>query len=1829
MDQSHAGYCVVAPDTVICNGDTATIGITHPNTPIMGTWLYDLEVTADDPAVSGYTGDLTGITTPSFEEILTNSDTVVHRVDYKFIPRISPSGGRDDCENGRDTTITIWVNPTPEIRLSADTLICDGETTVINVRNPNDPIRGTWLYDLTVAAETEIGGERASGSDLSLTSLSETLTNSDTVFHYVDYIFTPKIYNDDGDTEACSNGQTTIRIWVNPTPQIRVSADTILCDGETSTFTIRNPNNPIWGTYEYDLEVTHETTPTNIEGARLSENGMLLTSFDETLTNNDTVVHYVDYRFIPRIIPLDGESNCENGRDTTIRIWVNPNPEIRVSADTIICDGETAVINVRNPNVPIMGEWTFDLSVNPDPEISGYTGTASGTGDFIFNETLSNSDTVAHKIEYHFTPRIEPDDGGAECGGGIDTIITIWVNPTPRIVVTTPDDLVCDSSDVFFNIRTPNDPVKGEWFYNLIVDYGTFITGNNIGGAYTDSDLSLSDYLINHDTAAHMVSYRFVPAIAPEDNGTDCGSGVEQIVNIWVNPTPRIRISADTLICNEDDINIYVANPNIPIQGSWTYDLVVDYGPYITGLNIAGPYDDTDVILTDHLVNSDTSYHFVRYHFTPKITPVDGGPDCNNGIDTTIIVWVNPTPAIRVVAEDSILCNGEPAVINIANPNSFLLGFWEYNLQVSPDPEISGARGSQNNITDTILIDPLINLDTVVHKVEYRFTPIKTPDPELTCGGGNDTTIVIWVNPTPEVRVNFSDTVLCDGDDLDVQVRNPNVPIRGTWDGTMTIAVDPGITGVTAGIYPYNGDIAYNYTLNNSDPVARSVTYTFHPRITDDPDGDQCNNGIDTVIVVWVNPIPDIGVTATDTLICNDEIAEFQVDIINTLVQGAWVYDLAVVPDPEITGARLGGIYTTDSTLIQDRLFNTDTAAHKVTYHFTPRIIPSDGDLDCENGRDTLITIWVNPTPRILVEFPDSIFCDGDTATILVNDGLGFVFGNKVYDVTAFYTSDVSVISRVSGVTETLAPGVPFTDIYVNHSLEAQPVFYTFVPRLLPSDGDPQCDPQDTILVRIWINPSPQLDVDVPDDIICDNSIFEINVSTPNGDIRGGTLVYDLDVSYNPAFVFPGGITTDGQYLSNQSITDLLLNSSDTVQVITYRLTARIRDDRAGQGGEFCDKGSDTTILVLLNPTPRLDYTLLEDSLCYNDGFTIITDSAVYATHQLFFELDVVNDNNLSGVTGSADYPVSEHLDQTGVVNPHLGYGRLEYNILPYISSEGCLGTDTTFYIDVNPEPRMMAELSTPIDTAICYDEGFTIFMNSDVDSTTGTYIYDLLTYGYNEPMVVNERLTGDYVIENLDQENVRNIGEVIEDVTYRYIPVIRNVNGAGKDCPGNDYDSITVQVAPELRGVMTPDTTFVGDWEIRCFGLEDAMLHSNVRGGYYRDDYEFDWETSGAFADRLVDEDSLQSGLGIGTYWYEVVDVIGCYHSDTITLDQPDTINVPYTVIDASCAADGREDGSIDISPVGGTLGYDYNWTGPFGFNSDEQDVINGGSGPYFLTLNDTNLCVYNTLIEIDAAESIVVSAAPTPYGNYEITCNGEDTGELVVNSIIGGFPGYRLNVYDEFANDTIFRSVVPESGGSYSITVPGLEAGRYTLIAYDLQNCYSYNSGGYLTHDLTEPDTISISRPEWSVQVHSDTVDISCFDADDGFIDIELTGGHTDNYANTFNWSGIPMDPDLVAGDSIQGSPGNGYLSGGTYSVHVTDFWGCEQTAEFTLFEPTEMVLDVDSVMTLNGWNITCNGDNDGFIEISSSGGILGHSYVWGRRSHDPSRSHTAGSL
>jgi gliding motility-associated-like protein len=490
--------------------------------------------------------------------------------------------------------------------------------------------------------------------------------------------------------------------------------------------------------------------------------------------------------------------------------------------------------------------------------------------------------------------------------------------------------------------------------------------------------------------------------------------------------------------------------------------------------------------------------------------------------------------------------------------------------------------------------------------------------------------------------------------------------------------------------------------------------------------------------------------------------------------------------------------------------------------------------------------------------------------------------------------------------------------------------------------------------------------------------------------------------------------------------------------------------------------------------------------------------------------------------------------------------------------------------------------------------------METEVDSTTGDLKYSLIMDGYNEPNVQNEQLTGNYTIEDLDQMSVINTGDSIENLNYHFTPVIMDAKGPGGHCWGDPKPDIIVQVAPELKGNLVADE-YIGGWEIRCHGLLSDSLHSNVRGGYYILPYTFDWETAGGTAGNLVGGDSVQAGLGVGQYWFDVVDRIGCiFYSDSIFIEQPDTIMVEDSITDATCAHLQRDDGAIDIEVSGGTTGYAYYWDGPFTYESTQEDVLNGIAGRYLLTVTDTNHCTYDDVYFIESARDIQITPDPSDYRGFGIQCNGDSNGYIDL-TVAGGFPGYSIVAYDQEADDSIHAgTILIENGG---LRIENLDAGTYVLLAFDDEQCYNQYPPEIV---LTEPDSVTILRVD--PKPVYDTVDISCYGADDGIIDILVSGGRTDTLPNTFLWTGPPGETDLVPDDSIQSS-----LGPGTYHVRVTDVEGCWGEAAFTLIEPTKMTMQADSIFKLNTWNISCYGYNDGYIGISSDGGIPGHTYGW----------------
>ncbi len=1383
----------------------------------------------------------------------------------------------DDCGNIDSAqaivTVTYLIPPDPDVD-ALETIICNNSAVNITLDNsfqymnfrtiatPSSPLISGFTPDAVYGYP-----------DALPFTIPDVLTNTSDTVQWVTYTITPLVFG------TCPWPDETITIYVNPSPsvQVTVTEDTI-CDLGTTVIDVASLTSLTSGVVKYNYTI--ESVSGDILG-QTEGFGEDLGSFTQTLDNRTDNVQWVQYRIHPYTEGGSVGTDCDGGDigDTLIIIYVNPTPRIEVVvANDTICDMGTSTITVSSPTSLTSGDVVFDYTVEstsgPLSQIDGYSEADSvSLGDFY--QTLNNHTETVQWVEYRIHPHTLGGGSGTNCDYGDieDTTFIIYVNPTPRIEASTLDSVICNDGDVLIEISHPNGVVAGEWKYNLRVDYGSFVTGINPGNDYNESQNTIVDQLYNSDTDVHVVYYIFTPSIGLGSGG-DCENGVVDTVFIYVNPTPEIDPVAPPLVCTDDIVIIDVETPNDSIMGDWEYILKVDYGTSdsVTGLfplESYGPMSLSEI--RDSLTNNDTIYHDVIYRFYPRIIPSDGMPYCENGVMDSVIVTVDPKPAIRVEANDTILCNNEITYIEIDNPHVERFGEWVYNLETTTDAPgiLTGFSPSVDSTDEKLYNDTLVNNDTRAHFVKYVFTPIYKYDEGELCstGKGEKDSIIIWVNPTPEIIVNESDLEICSGETITFEVINPNTPVEGDdWIYELSIVQNPdnGMLMPTPTLmgHEWGGDTTFSYTFTNTDLVAHQVTFTFTPRIESNTDGDFCPGPNLQKRTITIHPTPGILPTIPDTLICDNRYANIVVRNPNTdLIGGEWWYFLNVdEPSGWIEGERGDSTIVPDNPLddtsFEDRLDNTDNGVHEVIYRFMPYIQPADGGPSCVGVEDK-ITVWVNPTPSIDATIPDYVLCNYTTADFEIIDNLDSVMGYKMYETMARYSEDfMDVFDRPNEDTAWNRITDWISDSLVNNNRAFQTLFYQFTPAIYDSRPGKEWESLCTVsspdtTIRIYVNPTPIINIDLFDPILCDGELTQFTVSHDRIVKEPETsLVYYLDVDYNSGPVFPGGISAPGDRPPSDNIQDLLINNSDTVQLLKYSFTARIRDNRPGHEGNDCYyNGTKDTIPIRLNPTPRLSLDFVEgrDTLCFGEGFEISTISEVYATHPLIYNLAVINDNGVSNVSDPAlGKNAGVALDQAEIQNDSMNVGIVQYEILPIISSEGCEGDTWTQEISLNPNPLMDA---TKSDWAVCYNEGFELPMSTPIGSTTGQMQYQLRTDNFTFANISGPvPAPGPYyynTVDTLDQP-VQNTGEFIEDITYFFRPVILNARedrGDGGHCWGLPEDSILVEVAPELKtDPWWPQTWYRGK-AIQCHDSLSLPIYPGRSGGYYRGDFEFVWD--------------------------------------------------------------------------------------------------------------------------------------------------------------------------------------------------------------------------------------------------------------------------------------------------------------------------------------------------------------------------------------------------
>ena len=343
--------------------------------------------------------------------------------------------------------------------------------------------------------------------------------------------------------------------------------------------------------------------------------------------------------------------------------------------------------------------------------------------------------------------------------------------------------------------------------------------------------------------------------------------------------------------------------------------------------------------------------------------------------------------------------------------------------------------------------------------------------------------------------------------------------------------------------------------------------------------------------------------------------------------------------------------------------------------------------------------------------------------------------------------------------------------------------------------------------------------------------------------------------------------------------------------------------------------------------------------------------------------------------------------------------------------------------------------------------------------------------------------------------------------------------------------------------------------YEISCYGGSNGSITTTAVGGL--GNLSFVWSNG----------DSTQnlSNLTAGSYSVTMTDSIGCSLFDNITLNEPSEITSNYSTTDVHC--NGDSSGSATVVFSGGVTDYLLSWSGfnyplPNGLNTFITPVgVPAGIYPYSVT--DINGCMHFDTITINQPNTITASYVVSDYNGYNVSCYGGNDASIEMQWS-GGTSPY-LNWFNGIATtDTIQNN---------------LSANTYTDSIVDANGC-SYSQ----TITINEPAALSLSLG---------TTNLSCYNSCDGMINTQISGGVS---TYTYLWN------DGTSLDSITN------VCSGNYNVIVTDANGCTISDSSIVTQPTEIIINTDSIFDANVYN-----GNDGEIYITASGGMLNYSYSW----------------
>src|SRR5208283_928841 len=200
-----------------------------------------------------------------------------------------------------------------------------------------------------------------------------------------------------------------------------------------------------------------------------------------------------------------------------------------------------------------------------------------------------------------------------------------------------------------------------------------------------------------------------------------------------------------------------------------------------------------------------------------------------------------------------------------------------------------------------------------------------------------------------------------------------------------------GVTGFSSPVNGLLNNALITDVLNNPSNAPQTVTYTVVPV---SPTG--CANGPAQVVVVTVNPTPQVVPSTLAQTICNNGTTNITLTSPSTFTTGNISFNYSVVATGGVTGfsSPVNGLL--NNALITDVLNNPSNAPQTVTYTVVP-VSPTG----CANGPAQVVVVTVNPTAALFPVPASTIQCDSVTTHIQLQSPSTFTSGVVTFNFTA------------------------------------------------------------------------------------------------------------------------------------------------------------------------------------------------------------------------------------------------------------------------------------------------------------------------------------------------------------------------------------------------------------------------------------------------------------------------------------------------------------------------------------------------------------------------------------------------------------------------------------------------------------------------------------------------------------------------------------------------------------------------------------------------------------------------------------------------------------